>query len=163
MAAPPPSSRTLYRSLLRARMALPAAEVRTQLRFACAAQFRARRAMYQRIRATSGDRAADDALRRWQLDAASDLGAFFFGFLFGCFLDFPFCIGFRIWRCETKRSRVRSQTRACVTFAICSFTNNFLQGCVILAFFSLRIIFNAGRTMESVHIAPRPHLETSSS
>lgn len=68
------SARSLYRSLLRARMALPGAEVRTQLRYACGAQFRARRAIYEKIRDTAGSTAAEDAQEIWQRDAAADLG-----------------------------------------------------------------------------------------
>lgn len=67
------AARNLYREMLRVRQRLPGRQVRSSLRHAVNAAFRARRPQYTAVRATAGPHAADEAAAAWLRDGRAEL------------------------------------------------------------------------------------------
>lgn len=72
-AATAAAARSLYRQLLRTRRRLPGTQVRSSLKYAAGAAFRARRPQYAAARAAAGPQAADDAAAAWLRDGQAEL------------------------------------------------------------------------------------------
>lgn len=67
------AARGLYRQLLRARRRLPGTQVRSQLKYATSAAFRARRPLYVATRAAHGPFAAAEAASAWMREGEREL------------------------------------------------------------------------------------------